>query len=86
MCESTTKAAHWPVNGVQKTPYRTWLAQVKAAGQNAVHAPLTPEARKNFNETAAMEWFNTVEGLSQKHAKIHTGTRHLRAGEGRTVR
>ena len=68
MCESTTKAAHWPVNGVQKTPYRTWLAQVKAAGQNAVHAPLTPEARKNFNETAAMEWFNTVEGLSQKQA------------------
>jgi hypothetical protein len=64
VCESTAKGAHWPVNGVQKTPYRTWLAQVKAAGQNAVHAPLTPEARARYNETAALEWFLTVEGLN----------------------
>jgi hypothetical protein len=65
VCESTAKGAHWPVNGIQKMPYRTWLQQVKAAGQQAVHAPLTPEARALFNESAALEWFLEHEGLGQ---------------------
>ena len=63
VCESTVKAPHWPVNGIQKTPYRTWLAQVNAAGQGAVHAPLSPEARASFNETAAVEFFLAHEGM-----------------------
>lgn len=63
VCESTVKAPHWPVNGIQKTPYRTWLAQVNAAGQGAVHAPLSAEARASFNETAAVEFFLAHEGM-----------------------
>jgi hypothetical protein len=70
VCESTAKGAHWPVNGIQKTPYRTWLQQVKAAGQQAVHAPLTPEARALFNESAALEWFLEHEGLGHWRACI----------------
>jgi len=63
ICESTTNGTYWPTNGVQKTPYRTWLAQAKAAGYNVVHAPMSAEARKTFNASAALEWFSTVEGL-----------------------
>jgi hypothetical protein len=36
---------------------------VKAAGQNAVHAPLSPAARKLFNESRAIEWLNQQLGL-----------------------
>jgi hypothetical protein len=62
VCESTTKDPHWPTNGVQKTPYKQWLAQTKAAGQNVVHAPLSAEARARFNESAALEFFESQEG------------------------
>jgi hypothetical protein len=63
VCESTVKDSYWPVNGVQKTPYRQWIANAKAADFNVVHLPLAPEYRAKFNVTAAWEWFATVEGL-----------------------
>jgi len=63
ICESTTKDSYWPTNGIQKTPYKTWVAQAKAAGYNTVHIPLNAAARAAFNESAALEFFGTVEGL-----------------------
>mmetsp|Transcript_16542 Transcript_16542/g.23228 ORF Transcript_16542/g.23228 Transcript_16542/m.23228 type:complete len:581 (-) Transcript_16542:228-1970(-) len=61
--ESTTKDSYWPTNGIQKTPWKQWLAQAKAAGYNLVHAPLSAEMRAKFNETAAIEMFKEMEGV-----------------------
>lgn len=62
VCESTTKDSYWPTNGVQCTPYATWIQQAKDASYNLVWAPLTPEKRAQFNETAALEFINSVLG------------------------
>lgn len=61
--ESTVKDSYWPTDGIQKTPFKQWLAQAKDAGYNVVHAPLTKEVAKSFNATAAWEFFRSVEGL-----------------------
>lgn len=63
ICESTVTDSYWPTNGIQKTPYKTWLKQAEEAGYNVVHVPLNLESRKSFNETAAIDFFHTVEGL-----------------------
>eukprot|EP01060_Flectonema_neradi_P016867 TRINITY_DN234_c1_g1_i5.p1 TRINITY_DN234_c1_g1~~TRINITY_DN234_c1_g1_i5.p1 ORF type:complete len:659 (+),score=196.41 TRINITY_DN234_c1_g1_i5:46-2022(+) len=63
VCESTTNSSYWPTNGVQKTPYTTWIKQAEAAGYNAVWAPLDPAQRAKLNVTAMWEFFSTVEGL-----------------------
>lgn len=39
------------------------LEQAKAAGRNVVHVPLGQQARESFNVTAAIEFFEGVEGL-----------------------
>jgi len=61
--ESTVNDSYWPTNGVQKTPYRTWVQQAQDAGFSTVHVPLSAERAAKFNETAAVEFFNSVEGL-----------------------
>ena len=63
VCESTTDSAYWPTDHIQKTPYRTWLKQVQDADFQVVWAPLNAEARSKYNETAAVEFFKSVEGL-----------------------
>jgi len=68
--ESTTKDSYWPVDGIQRTPWATWFAQAKAAGFNVVHAPLSAESRKLFNETAAIEYFYTVQGLGYGYQNL----------------
>ena len=62
--ESTAKDSYWPTNGIQKTPFKQWISQAKAAGFNVVHAPLNAENRAKFNTSAALEFFSTVEGLN----------------------
>jgi hypothetical protein len=64
VCESTIDDAYWPTDGVQCTQYDTWLKQCQEADFQVVWAPLTPEASAKFNETAAVEFFRGVEGLS----------------------
>jgi len=61
--ESTVKSAFWPADGIQRTPYQTWVKRLQDIGSIAVLAPLTAEARARFNETAAVEWFKQQEGL-----------------------
>lgn len=63
ICESTVTDSYWPTNGIQRTPYDTWLQQALDADFNAVHVPLSAEARASFNETAAREFFRETEGL-----------------------
>lgn len=61
--ESTVKDSYWPTNGVQKTPYLQWLQQAEEASMNLVYTPLTDEYRKKFDETAAAEYFESIEGF-----------------------
>lgn len=63
VCESTSSGNYWPTNGIQKTPYATWIAQAKAAGYNMLWAPLKAEERAKFNETAALDFFAKMEGV-----------------------
>lgn len=63
ICESTTVDAYWPTNGIQCHEWNNWLQLAKAAGHNVVWAPLSAEARAQFNETAAVEFFKAHEGL-----------------------
>lgn len=63
VCESTVDSAYWPTNGIQRTPWRQWLKQAKEADYNVVHLPLDPAYQKIFNETAAIQFYKSVEGL-----------------------
>lgn len=49
------------------------LKQAAAAGYNTVWAPLSDEHRSRFNETAAIEWFKTVEGLEYGYQTLLWG-------------
>jgi len=71
--ESTNKNSYWPTNGVQRTPYQTWIKQARAAGYNLLWAPLTPAAAKSFNSTAALEYFQTVEGFDYGYQTLLWG-------------
>ena len=64
VCESQDKGAYWDTNGIQCTPFQTWLKKAHAAGYDVVHAPLSPEYRAKFDEAKAWEWFQSVEGLN----------------------
>ena len=68
--EATNNNSYWAVNGVQKTEYETWLANARKASYNVVWAPLTPEARAQFNASAALDYFATVEGFDYGYQNI----------------
>jgi len=71
--ESTVSSAYWPTNGIQKTPWDQWLDQAEKADYNVVHLPLSPAVAKKFNATAAIEFFNSVEGLPYGFHNLFTG-------------
>jgi len=71
--ESTNKNSYWDVNGVQKTPYQQWLNKAKAADYQVVWSPLTAEARATFNASAAIEYFDTVEGYDYGYQTLLWG-------------
>jgi len=54
---------YWPQHGIQRTPWDQWLKWAENASFNVVHLPLSADARANFDEKAATEWFLSVEGL-----------------------
>jgi len=64
IAESTATDSYWAVNGIQRTPYKQWITQAKAAGFQVVHAPLGAKAAANFDEDKANAWFKTVEGYN----------------------
>jgi hypothetical protein len=63
ICESTVSDVYWPTNGIQCTPWPTWLQQAYNASFLFVHVPLSPENRAIFNETSAWEFVNKSLGL-----------------------
>ncbi len=62
--ESTTSSTYWPTNGIQQTPFDTWMKQARAASYCVVHLPLSRESRANFNATKAWQFYRTVKGLT----------------------
>lgn len=73
ICESTAVSNYWPVNGIQKTPYKQWLKLAEAAGYNVVHAPLSQQVRASFNEAAAIDFFRSVEGVDYGYQNMLWG-------------
>jgi len=62
--ESTSTTSYWPYqDGIQRTPWKQWLKQAKAAGYNVAYLPLSAKYQKLFDEKKAYQWFKTVEGL-----------------------
>ena len=53
---------YWPVGGFQKNKFSQWMEWAENASFNIAVLPLKPEVRAKFNETAAYEWFKSVEG------------------------
>lgn len=71
--ESTVTDSYWPTNGIQKTEYHQWLKQASAASYNVVWAPLNKHSRAKFNETAAVEFFKSTEGLDYGYRNMLWG-------------
>lgn len=63
IAESTENSSYWPTNGIQRTEYRQWMKQAKEAGYNLVWEPLSDEMREKFDVSAALEFFESVEGI-----------------------
>jgi len=63
ICESTTQDAYWPVNGVQCTPWDTWVQQAIAADHQVSFAPLASQYRDHFDSQSAYDFFKAQEGF-----------------------
>eukprot|EP00929_Paragymnodinium_shiwhaense_P028623 TRINITY_DN16561_c0_g1_i1.p1 TRINITY_DN16561_c0_g1~~TRINITY_DN16561_c0_g1_i1.p1 ORF type:complete len:691 (-),score=165.32 TRINITY_DN16561_c0_g1_i1:431-2404(-) len=73
VAESTTNGTYWPVNGIQRTPYRQWLKQARAANYNVVHVPLAQKYRAVFDAKAANAFFHAHETLDYGFHGLLTG-------------
>lgn len=71
--ESTAKGTYWPTNGIQRTPYRQWITQARAAGFSVVHAPLASKYRKIFDAKGANAFFHSQEGLDYGYGTLLVG-------------
>ncbi len=83
VCESTTDSAYWPTDYIQKTPWLTWLNQTAAADMQVVWVPLNEAARASYNETAAVEFFRSVDGLDYGYMTLIWGW--LDTAKGTTI-
>lgn len=54
---------YWPKHGIQRNKFSEWIQWAENASFNVAVLPLKPEVRAKFNETAAFEWFKSVEGM-----------------------
>ena len=52
-----------PPYGIIRTPFQQWVQQAIAAEYHVDILRLSPEFLNKFNETAAQEWFFSVEGM-----------------------
>ena len=60
--ESNAKSAFWPVEGIQKTPFKLWMKQAELAEYNVLLAPLSPEASAAFDSKKALGFFKENAG------------------------
>jgi len=56
-------AWYWPKHKIQRNTYKQWVQWAKNCDFHVVVLPLKDEYREKFNNTAAVEWFETVEGM-----------------------
>lgn len=56
-------AGYWPVNGIQRTPFATWIQMARERDYNVAWLPLKPEIAEVYNVEAAREFFFQNEGL-----------------------
>lgn len=54
---------YWPKRGIQRNKFSQWIEWARNSGFNVAILPLSSEYQALFNETAAYEFFKTVEGL-----------------------
>jgi len=73
VAESTVKSQYWPTDGIQITPWETWLDQAEKANYNVVHLPLDPKIAAKFNVNNAIAFFKSVEGLPYGFHNLFTG-------------
>lgn len=73
VCESTTKDAYWPTNGIQCNVYSQWIKQYTDAQMSILLAPLAPEYRAKFDVAKAWEFFRAHEGLNYGFANFLFG-------------
>jgi hypothetical protein len=60
----STDGVFWPKSGIQKIKYREWLKYAHDTDKLVAYVPLKEEYRAKFDEKKAVEFFNSVEGLS----------------------
>eukprot|EP00996_Jenningsia_fusiforme_P006206 NODE_744_length_1937_cov_23.815148_g689_i0.p1 GENE.NODE_744_length_1937_cov_23.815148_g689_i0~~NODE_744_length_1937_cov_23.815148_g689_i0.p1 ORF type:complete len:568 (-),score=82.53 NODE_744_length_1937_cov_23.815148_g689_i0:154-1857(-) len=51
--ESTAKDSYWPTDGIQRTPYATWIKQVQDANYNVMWLPLKDEYAQKYDVAKA---------------------------------
>jgi len=56
-------AWYWPKHNIQRNKWSDWKQYAQNAGFNVALLPLREEIRAKFNNTAALEWFKTVENV-----------------------
>uniref|UniRef100_A0A7S3JJD4 Uncharacterized protein n=1 Tax=Euplotes harpa TaxID=151035 RepID=A0A7S3JJD4_9SPIT len=56
-------AWYWPKHKIQRNPYKQWVQYAKNCDFHVMVLPLKDEYRQKFNRTAAIEWFESVEGM-----------------------
>jgi hypothetical protein len=56
-------AWYFPSHRIQRTRFDVWMEYAENCDFHVVHMPLSDEKRAQFNESAAIEWFYSVEGL-----------------------
>lgn len=70
VCESTTKDAYWPTNGIQCHPWLVWIGLAEHAQHNTVVVPLSDKYRAMFNATAAADFFYAYKGVDYGYAAM----------------
>ena len=56
-------AGYWPINGIQRTPFATWVQMARERDYNVVWLPLKKEIAAKFDVEAARAFFFEREGL-----------------------
>ena len=56
-------AWYWPKHNIQRNPYKQWVQYAKNCDFHVAVLPLKDEYKAMFNRTAALKWFESVEGM-----------------------
>ncbi|CAI2364533.1 unnamed protein product [Moneuplotes crassus] len=54
---------YWPKSNIQRNTYKQWIEWAKNCDFNVILLPLKDEYREKFDNAAAVEFFETIEGM-----------------------